>query len=60
MSACNKMKTKFTVTLWIALNKWCDPLMACDNTKVWSNTNLGSFKLSCLVGKVYVGNITSR
>lgn len=51
MSACNKMKTEFLVTLRIAPNKCCDPLMVCDNTRVWSNTNLRSFKLSCLVGK---------
>ena len=43
MSACNKMKTEFAVTLRIALYKWCDLLTACDNTKVWSNNNLGSF-----------------
>jgi len=54
------MKTEFTVTLQIAPNTWCDPLIACDNTRVWSNTNLWSFKLSCLGVKVCVGNITSR
>jgi len=53
------MSDNIQITLQIVPNKWCDPQVACDATRMWDNTTLCKLHISYSDG-VCASNTTSR
>jgi len=53
------MSDNIQITLQIVPNKWCDPQVACDATRIWDNTTLCKLHIS-YSNRVCASNTTSR